>query len=87
MKTDYVRLVLTVYYADFDAQQVVKRTRSVHCNTASTACFNHMQLNHYGALVAEVIDERRGHRPHAVFRRDINGNVETIFKRKVKEGM
>jgi hypothetical protein len=86
MATEYVRQILTVYYADFQARHPVKKIRSMHANTACTACFNHMQLNHYGAAIAEVHDERDGVL-HAVFKRSINGDVHALFEREVKEGM
>jgi hypothetical protein len=79
------RPIVTTYYEDFKANKMVKITRSLHANSACMNCFNHMQLDHYKALVAEVYDERTGSL-HAVFRHKINGGIETIFKREVKEG-
>lgn len=85
-KNLYVRQIVTTYYEDFKGKNPVKVIRSMHANSACKNCFDHMQLNHYGASLAEIADERDG-QPHAVFKRHINGNVEAIFKREVKEGM
>lgn len=81
--TAFVRLVRTDYYFN---GSIVKTTRALHANTASRNCFDHMQLNHYGADVAEVHDERDG-KLHAVFTYTRNGELVTAFKREIKEGM
>lgn len=66
--------------------KIVKVTRSLHANSASKNCFDHMQTNDYEATVAEVYDEDTGEL-HAVIRRRVGGeadpvHVSTAFKRK-----
>lgn len=79
-----IRTIQTTYMLH---KQLVKTTQAVHANTAVTNCVNHMQLNHYGATVAEVFDSQSGVL-HAVICRKMDGSgIEIVFKRVVKEGM
>jgi hypothetical protein len=79
------RPIITTYYEDFQAKKLVKKTYSVHANTASKNCFHHMQMNHYGAVIAEIFDGRTG-TLHDVIKRKINGEVRSIPQREIKEG-
>jgi hypothetical protein len=66
--------------------KVTKVTHSLHSNSAVMNCVNHMQLNHYGATLAEVFDNQVG-TLHALIKRKINGDLVIIYKRLVTEGM
>jgi hypothetical protein len=83
---DNKRPIVSRYYENIRATRIVKTTRSLHANSAVINATNHMQLNHYGARLVEVYDERDG-KPHASIVLHANGNLEIIFKREVKEGM
>lgn len=67
------RLIRTDYYL---RGEIVRTTRSIHPNNATRNCFDHMQMNDYGADVAEVYDEHTGDL-HAVFTYSVDGKLET----------
>lgn len=79
------RPVQTVYYF---VEAVVKINYAAHSNTAVLRAVDHMQLNHYGATVAEVFDNTTG-TLHAVVTRsfELPGKIEIVFRREVQEGM
>lgn len=80
---DAPRLIQTVYYF---RKEVVKVNYAVHANSAVLRCVDHMQLNHYGATLAEVFDNNTA-TLHAVVKRSMDGTIYIIFKREVKEGV
>lgn len=80
------RNIKAVYYRGKD---VMKVNKSKWANSASKNAFDHMQLDRYEATHCEVYDERTGEL-HAVLRRKLTKGeveIETLFKREVKEGM
>lgn len=77
------RTIQTVYY---HRGATVKINMAAHANSAVLRCVDHMQLNHYGANVCEVFDNKTGEL-HAVITRNIKGNIDIVFKRVVEEGM
>ena len=77
------RTIQTVYYL---GKNPVKITRSTYSFSAVPRCIAHMQINQYGANIAEVFDLHDG-KLHAVIRRLISGEIRIIFKREVKEGV
>lgn len=60
--------------------ELVKVTRAVHPNRANVNAFRHMQINEYGAGIAEVWDENTGEL-HAQFRLSAAGELRTTFTR------
>lgn len=82
------RPVLTTYYRDEGDGHLhlLRVNQSVHCNTAVKNCVHHMQLNHYGATVAEVFDTRDGVL-HGVVTHNVVGEINILFHREVKENM
>ena len=74
------RTIETHYY---NRKELVKTTRAVYANSAVLHCVNHMQMNHYGATVAEVFDGGTG-TLHAVVTRSKADRIEIIFKREVE---
>jgi len=59
---------------------VVKVNRSANPNKAVATCILHMQINQYGATVAEVYDLETGEL-HAQIKRQTNGNITIAYKR------
>jgi hypothetical protein len=83
---EMARPIQTVYYADTRAQQVLKIVRSKWANNAVPNTVKHLQLNAYGAQLAEVSDLRDS-ALHAVIRHSVAGEIKILFKRDVHEGM
>lgn len=75
------RPITTVYY---ERKKVVKTTHAGRANRAVLNCVNHLQLNHYGASLAEIFDTVSGVL-HAVIAYSVVGKITIIFKREVKE--
>lgn len=61
----------------------VKTNTSTDSNRAVAQCVLHMQVNHYGARVAEVWDGESGEL-HAAIKRDFQGNIKITYKRDPK---
>jgi hypothetical protein len=58
----------------------VRTNSSSNANRAVAACIMHMQVNDYGAMLAEVWDDDTGEL-HAVIKRRINGDIHILYKR------
>lgn len=71
------RKIRTDYYY---RGELVKVTRAVHPNRANVNAFRHMQINEYGAGIAEVYDEGTGEL-HAQFSLSAAGVLRTTFSR------
>ena len=79
------RSIETSYYrGNSNKKDLVKTNRAVHANSAVLRAVDHMQFNHYEATTAEVFDNDSGVL-HAVLRRRMSGDIEILYKRKVKE--
>lgn len=78
-----LRPIQTVYRR---GNKIVRVNMATYANKAVLHCINHMQLNHYGATVAEVYDSTTGE-PHAVITHSVVGKISIVFRREVKEGM
>lgn len=78
------RPIRSVYYSDFQARNAVKITRGKHPESMVLRCVDHMRHNNYEAVLAEVFDEDDGVL-HAVIKRRINGDIEIIYQRDVKD--
>lgn len=76
-----IRSITTSYYR---GRELVKTNYAVHANRAVLRCVDHLQLNSYHATHAEVFDSLDGVL-HAVTKRRLNGDIEILFKREVKE--
>ena len=81
----HLRTITTVYYTDATARKIIRTNHSVWTNSAVCRAVGHMQVDKYGARVAEVYDSANGVL-HAVLTRSIN-KMEIVYKRSVKEGM
>lgn len=87
LNTGVKKEIKTVFYADFQARHIVRTNRAYHANSAVLRAIDHMQMNHYEAVLCEVYDERDGVL-HAVIKGAIASHTITIlFQREVKEGM
>lgn len=75
--------IQTIYYI---GKKVAKKNRGGTSFRAVPRCVEHMQINKYEATVAEVHDLSSGVL-HAVVTRNINGGIQIVFKREVKEGV
>jgi hypothetical protein len=80
------RPIQTVYYEDIRGRHPVKITRSRWALNAVPNCVKRMQLNEYGATLAEVYDTETGEL-HAVIRHTMDREIKILFQREVKEGM
>lgn len=69
--------IKTVYHI---RKQEPKVNRSKNANRAVTQCVAHMQINHYGAHLAEVFDAETGEL-HAQVRRKADGSLHIYYKR------
>jgi hypothetical protein len=58
----------------------LKVNRSSDANRAVAQCVYHMQVNHYGARVAEVYDSHTGEL-HAQVLRRISGDIKIVYRR------
>ena len=72
-----MRPIKTVYRL---AGEQVHVNSSSNPNRAVAQCVAHMQVNHYGATVAEVYDDTSG-ALHAVVKRHVQGNINIAYKR------
>ena len=72
------RVIKTTYYNH--KRQPVQNNSSTDANRAVAQCVLHMQINHYGASVAEVYDGQSGEL-HAVVARSKGGNIAITYKR------
>ena len=69
--------IKTVFYAD---KEIVKTNSGTDANMAVARCILHMQINRYGAQVAEVFDSETGEL-HAAIRRHVSGTITITYKR------
>lgn len=77
------RPVITQYFRD---KKLLRVNAAKWVNKAVVNCINHLQLNHYGATLAEVYDGITGEL-HAVVHHNAVGKITILFQREVKEGM
>ena len=72
-----MRLIQTTFYR---GKEVVRVNRAVHARTAVLRCVDHMQMNSYGATVAEVYDLDTAEL-HAVVTHSVSGKISIVFRR------
>ena len=73
--------IKTIYYRRGDEPKINK---SKNANRAVTTCVAHMQINHYGAHLAEVFDVGTGEL-HAVIKRNVKGDLHIYLKRDARD--
>lgn len=78
------RPITTTYYANLEATELVKINRAVHVRSAVLRAVDHMQMNNYGAKLAQVHDERNG-KLHRVIVLSAAGKMEILYKSKMTE--
>lgn len=80
------RVIKTKYWVDYRAREedTIRVNSSTNANQAVATCILHMQIDHYGAALAEVWDDETG-ALHAVIKRKANGNIEIVYKRNPKK--
>lgn len=82
-----LRPIRSVYYSDLTARTVEKVNRGLHARSAVPRAIDHMQVNHYSALLCEVYDDTTGEL-HAVIRRKVDkGEIVILYRREVTEEM
>lgn len=81
------RPVITTYYEDTKGKKLIRANNAKWANRAVLNAINHMQLNHYGAAVAEVYDAVSAELHAIIVRRVTQGKIEIVYKREVKEDM
>lgn len=74
---------LTVRTVFYFGKKVVKKIPSGSGLNAVANCTKHMRRNTYKAQIAEVYDTAGGGKLYAVMRRSADGNLRTIFQRKL----
>jgi hypothetical protein len=79
-----VRNIRTVYSGV--KGETLKINHASYANSAVLRAVDHMQLNNYGAKVAEVFDSSSGEL-HAVIRNSMNGEIRIVYEREVSKGM
>lgn len=62
----------------------VQVTRSANANRAVMRCVGHMQVNQYGASVAQIHDLVTGEL-HAEVKRSVEGNIKITFERNPRD--
>lgn len=73
------RNVKAVYYKDFKAQTAVKTTKGKHPESMVSNCQRHMRANDYGAVLAEVYDDKGT--LFGVIKRNIAGNeIHSLYE-------
>lgn len=78
------RPIRTVYYSDSRARVVEKVSRGKFARTAVPRAVDHMQVNHYSAILCEVYDDTTGVL-HAVIKRSIaRGEIHILYQREVQ---
>jgi hypothetical protein len=74
--TTQQRTIKTVYR--FQGEET-KVTTACNPNRAVAKCVEHLQVNDYGATVAEVYDRESGVL-HAIVKRSINGSINIAYR-------
>lgn len=77
------KMSIRTVYTD-DKNVIVKTNHAKHPNSAVLNAVNNMQMNSYGAKVAEVYDVLNGCL-HAQITRNKNGNIEIVYKREPRD--
>lgn len=79
------RSIQTTYYSRGigRSKQEVKVNLAKHARTAVLNAIDHMQMDHYGAAVAEVYDLETGEL-HAVITSAVTGKLSLVFLRDPK---
>jgi hypothetical protein len=72
--------MLTIKTVFYRGKVEIKTNRAKHANSAVLRAVDHMQLNSYGATVAEVYDEETAEL-HAVVTHNVAGRISIVFRR------
>lgn len=74
------RTVETVYYGDYHASIVLRKTKSLDACRATAKVTEYLRRQHYpGAMLAQVYDLVSG-KLYAVVKMDVTGAIHTIFQ-------
>ena len=76
------RTIQTTYFGNRNV--VLKVNKASYANSAVLRAVDHMQMNDYGARVAEVFDDETSEL-HAVITNNVKGEIRIIYKRDVTE--
>lgn len=77
-----MRNIQTTFYGMNKA--VVKVNKAVHDRSAVLRAVDHMQMDSYGAFVAEVFDTETTEL-HAVITSNVEGRISIVFRRDAAE--
>jgi len=80
LKEDSDRNICTFYFTDATKNYVIKHIWSKYPRSAVQRAVDRMTMNDLGAQVAVVFDDYYG-RDHAIITRDVQGNVNVVYKR------
>lgn len=72
------RTIKTYYFNR--RHEVIRVNSSTDANRAVAIALLHMQVNHYGARVAQVVDDETSE-IHAEVKRGYRGNIEITYQR------
>ncbi len=78
-KLTQTRNIQTTYYGH-KKSIVIQINLAVHARRAVLHAVDHMQMNQYGAFVAEVIDTETAEL-HAIITRSVTGRISIVFSR------
>lgn len=76
IKSDTLRIIRTDYFLK---NRIIKTTLSKNPNSASRNMFEHLFNNHYGAEVAQVVNDRTG-RVYTEMKVEKSGKILTTYK-------
>lgn len=71
-----VHNIKTAYWL---SREVVKTNAAIDCNRAVAQCVAHMQVNRYGATMAEVYDVDTG-QLYAQINRSVRGDIRIAYQ-------
>jgi hypothetical protein len=78
--------LVTTYYAPGRKKEILKINKASNERSAVMRCVDHMQMNDYGAYVAEVVDHYTGEL-HAVVTHSADGRITIVFRRDPKRAV
>lgn len=82
------RPVVTNYYKDTKGKKLLRVTTAKWPNRAVLRAVDHIQKDHYDAVVAEIIDTSSSNTLHAlVVRRPGSSQIKVTLKREITELM
>jgi hypothetical protein len=80
--SSHKRSIATVYHCN---NRIVKVNRSSRAFYVIPTCIRHMQIDEYGANLAEIYNTLTG-KLYAIIRKNVKGEIKILFKCKIQRG-